>query len=119
MATYKILYIEDNEANMQLVELILARKPEFVFLSATNGKDGITVAEQEKPDVILLDLSLPDIDGFEVLKRLKENPKLAQTPVISLSGGVEPDSNLEFFTSLKKPLDIISLYSAIDKALGL
>lgn len=119
MNTYKVLYIEDNEANMQLVELVLARRPELMFLSATNGKDGVTVAEQERPDVILLDLSLPDMDGLEVLQNLKKIPGLAQIPVISLSGGAEPDSSLGFFSSLSKPLDIINLYSAVDKALGL
>lgn len=117
MANYKILYIEDNEANMQLVQLILARRPEFTFLSAVDGKSGVAVAEQEKPDVILLDLTLPDMDGLEVLQILKVIPGLAQIPVISLSGGAVPDDSLGFFSSLNKPLDIISLYSAIDKAL--
>ncbi len=119
MDTYKVLYIEDNEANMQLVELVLARKPKFIFLSAMDGRSGIAIAEQERPDVILLDLSLPDMSGLEVLQKLKEIPELAQIPVISLSGGAEPDSSLGFFSSLNKPLDIMILYSAIDEALGL
>ncbi len=125
MPNYTILYIEDNEANLQLVEMILARRPELTLISAENGSDGIKSATENIPNLIILDLSLPDMDGEMVLQHLKTNQETSAIPVISLSGSKamdEPSSVAQqkgFFDSLGKPVDIVQLYATIDKALGI
>lgn len=80
----RVLYIEDNPQNMRLVRKILVHAG-YNVLEAENGLDGLTVAEQERPDVILMDINLPDIDGLEATSRLKRNPQISHIPVIALT----------------------------------
>ena len=77
----KILYIED-EHNLQKVFRDFLEKKHYKVISAFDGKTGIEIAKKERPDLILLDIILPHIDGIGVLKKLKENPKLRSIPVI-------------------------------------
>lgn len=79
----KVLYIEDNEENMRLVRKILTHAG-YEFCGAKDGLSGIDKALSEQPDVILLDINLPDIDGLEVTRRLK-NSQLAHIPIIALT----------------------------------
>jgi len=80
----KILYVEDNPQNMRLVRKMLSIGGHDM-LEALNGKSGIETAESEVPDLILMDINLPDIDGMEVAGYLKSNPRLAHIPIIALT----------------------------------
>jgi hypothetical protein len=80
-----VLYIEDNPANLSLVEQIITRHPDIHLLTAANGKKGIEIARSNKPDAILMDINLPDISGFEALKILREDPLTMHIPVIAIS----------------------------------
>lgn len=79
-----ILYIEDNPQNMRLVSKML-KIGGYEMIGAEDGLSGLKVAEEQKPELILLDINLPDIDGTEVTARLKKNPELAHIPVIALT----------------------------------
>ncbi len=116
-----VLYIEDNAANRQLLEMIIARRPGITLLLAETGGDGLAMASQRLPGLILLDLSLPDIDGPDVLARLKEDPKTAAIPVYALSGDLhyrQPEGAPDFDGFLAKPLDIHKLFDVVDRYLG-
>ena len=80
----RILYIEDNPQNMRLVHKFLAMAG-YDMLEAMNGLTGLSVAAKERPDLILMDLNLPDIDGLEATSRLKAQPELAHIPVVALT----------------------------------
>ena len=86
-----VLYIEDNLSNLELVERILRRFPSIRLLSATRGEQGVELAREHRPDLILLDLHLPDIWGDEVLRRLRTDAALREIPVVMLSA----DATLE------------------------
>src|SRR3989344_4007492 len=94
----KILFIEDEEALQKVVKETLEKNGYDVF-SALDGKEGIKVAKIERPDLILLDLILPQKDGFEVMKALKESPNTAAIPVIVLT-------NLEGSADIEKALSL-------------
>jgi len=80
----RILYIEDNPQNMRLVRKFLAMAG-YEMIEATNGLSGLAVAAKESPDLILMDVNLPDIDGLEATTRLKALPDLAHIPVVALT----------------------------------
>ncbi|MDD2850502.1 MAG: response regulator [Desulfuromonadaceae bacterium] len=80
----KILYIEDNEQNLYLVTFIL-EKYGYEVASATDGQEGIDLAAVVKPDLILLDIQLPRMDGYEVAGHLRENPHLADIPIVAVT----------------------------------
>jgi PAS domain S-box-containing protein len=80
-----ILYIEDQELNIRLVERVLAMRPEYRLLTAVRGALGIELAREHRPDLILLDLNLPDLSGEDILRTLKSDTALARIPVIMLS----------------------------------
>jgi CheY-like chemotaxis protein len=118
-----ILYIEDNAANRQLVEMIIERRNDLQVILAENGRDGLKLAEERQPDLILLDNSLPDIGGPEVLAHLRMTEKTKSIPVVSLSGSSLQDSGEDetavFDDYLAKPIDIQKFYTVIDKVLRL
>jgi CheY-like chemotaxis protein len=80
----RILLVEDNELNRDMLSRRLMRRGYQVDLAA-DGKEGLQIADASSPDLILLDLSLPEMDGWEVLRRLKDHPRLKQVPVIALT----------------------------------
>jgi two-component system cell cycle response regulator DivK len=80
----RVLYVEDNEQNMRLVRKILVHAG-YEVLEAIDGYSGLEAAERERPDLILMDVNLPDIDGLEVTARLKRLPTLAHIPVVALT----------------------------------
>jgi len=82
--TVRILYIEDNPQNMRLVRKML-KLGGYEMLEAVDGLTGVAVAAREVPDLILMDINLPDIDGLEATARLKADPRLASIPVIALT----------------------------------
>ena len=118
----KLLYVEDQPANMILVELLVARRTNWRFLKAVNGNLAILMAKVNKPEVILLDINLPDISGYDVLRILREDPALLSIPVIALSSNAFPKDIAKglqagFFRYLTKPYHINELMNALDDAL--
>jgi CheY-like chemotaxis protein len=85
-----LLYVEDNTANLKLVEQLIARRPDMRLLSALNGKAGIEMARRSLPDVILMDINLPGISGIQALKTLREDPVTAHIPVLAISANAMP-----------------------------
>ncbi len=81
----KILVIEDNELNMKLVRTILQIE-NYKTLEAANAEEGISLAREHKPDLILMDIQLPGMDGLSATKVIKEDPDLRQIPIVALSG---------------------------------
>jgi two-component system, cell cycle response regulator DivK len=85
----KILVIEDNEQNLYLVTVIL-EKNDYLVIPAHNGVEGIESARREKPDLILLDIQLPIMDGYAVARKLRKNEVLAETPIIAVTSYAMP-----------------------------
>ena len=117
-----VLYVEDNPANMRVVELALAHRPGVKFIAAMQGGLGLELASQHRPDLILLDLHLPDMHGSEVIRRLRDNPVTAATPVVILSADATPLQiarlpELGAIDYLTKPLDIRQFLRVVDAAL--
>ena len=106
--TATLLYIEDNPMNMRLVRKML-KMGGYEMLEAVNGLDGLAMAAQEKPALILLDINLPDIDGTEVTAQLKANPDLKHIPVIAVTANAMSGDRERFLEAgcdgyISKPL---------------
>ena len=89
-ANRRVLYVEDSEPNFRLIESILSDRPETDLLWAETGEKGLELASAQRPQLILLDLDLPDMHGSELLERLQARPATAQTPVIVISADATP-----------------------------
>ena len=85
-----LLCVEDNPANLKLVEELIARRPDLRLLTAVNGTLGIEVARASQPEMILMDVNLPDISGIEAMKILREDPVTAHIPIVALSANAMP-----------------------------
>ncbi|NTW98857.1 MAG: PAS domain S-box protein [Geobacteraceae bacterium] len=119
---HTLLYIEDNPANLKLVEQIIARHPEMQLLTAVNGVSGIEIAREVLPDVILMDINLPDISGIEAMKILRIDISTRSIPIIALSANAMPRDIKNglaagFFSYITKPIMINELMKALDNAL--
>jgi PAS domain S-box-containing protein len=117
-----LLYVEDNPANLMLVEEVVARRSDLRLLSARDGQGGVDLARACRPEVILMDISLPDISGVEALKMLAGDPATAHIPVIALSANAMPcdiENGLRagFFRYLTKPIRIDEFSAALEFAL--
>jgi signal transduction histidine kinase/ActR/RegA family two-component response regulator len=117
-----LLYIEDNPANMTLVEQLIARRSDIRLLTAVNGTIGIELALASRPDVILMDINLPGISGIEALNILREDPATAHIPIVALSANAMPrdiKKGLEagFFRYLTKPIKLKEFMDSLDVAL--
>jgi CheY-like chemotaxis protein len=105
----RVLYIEDTRTNFEIVRLFLARQQGYEVLGAEDGERGLEIARRDLPDVILLDINLPGMDGLEVKARLAEDPRTAAIPVVALSAGalktdIDRALNAGFSEYLTKPL---------------
>ena len=114
-----LLYVEDNPANLKLIEQLIARRPDMRLLSATDGTRGIQLARANQPEVILMDINLPGISGIEALKILREDPETAHIPVIALSANAMPrdiEKGLQagFFRYLTKPIRVNEFMQTLD-----
>jgi PAS domain S-box-containing protein len=119
---HTVLYVEDNPANLKLVEQLIGRRPELALLTATDGHQGIEVARASVPDVILMDINLPGISGNEALRILRADPLTAHIPVVALSANAMPrdiERGLKagFFRYLTKPIDLNELMDTLKTAL--
>ena len=120
---HTLLYVEDNPANLMLVEQIIESRPNIRMLSAHEGNFGIALARTHLPDVILMDINLPGISGFQVLKILREDPLMAHIPVLAISANamlrdIEKGLEAGFFHYLTKPIKVNEFMSALDDALS-
>jgi PAS domain S-box-containing protein len=121
---HTLLYVEDNPANMKLVQKIIERHPEIRLLMANNGLSGIELARSALPDVILLDINLPGINGFETLKLLREDALTAHIPALAISANamqsdVKKGEEAGFLHYLTKPIKVDEFMLALNAALEL
>ncbi|HUV99229.1 MAG TPA: PAS domain S-box protein [Gallionella sp.] len=117
-----LLYVEDNPANLMLVEQIIAELPHMHMLSACDGNQGIALAHAHLPDVILMDINLPGMSGIEAMNFLRNDPATRHIPVIAISANamlrdIEKGVEAGFFRYLTKPIKINEFLKALDDAL--
>jgi CheY-like chemotaxis protein len=117
-----LLYVEDNPANLMLVEDLIARRPDIRLLSAADGNRGIEIARASRPDVILMDINLPGISGIQALKILRADPATAHIPVVAVSANaiprdIEKGLAAGFFRYLTKPIKVNEFMDTLDVAL--
>ena len=117
----RILYIEDNPQNMRLVGKML-KGGGHAMLKAEDGLSGVAMAENEVPDLILMDINLPDIDGLEATARIKAKPQLAHIPVIALTANAMHGDRERFLQAgcdgyIAKPLSKNILLSTVESML--
>jgi PAS domain S-box-containing protein len=122
-ASYTLLYVEDNPANLMLVEDLISRRPNITLFTALDGRQGIEVALIQLPDVILMDINLPGINGTTAMKMLADNAATAHIPVIALSANAMPrdiEKGLEagFFRYLTKPIRANEFMDTLDEAIA-
>jgi CheY-like chemotaxis protein len=117
-----LLYIEDSRTNVSLVSQILKSRPDIALISAHTGEMGLEMAQLHRPNIILLDLNLPGMDGFEVSQQLKASEDTKDIPIIALTAmdsakTIERGKAAGFLTYIVKPLNIKKFLKAIDIAL--
>ncbi len=117
-----LLYVEDNPANLKLVEQLIARRPTMRLLTAVDGNRGIQLARAHQPDLILMDINLPGISGIEALKILRDDPATSHIPIVALSANAMPRDIAKgveagFFSYLTKPIKVKEFMEALDAAL--
>jgi two-component system cell cycle response regulator DivK len=117
-----ILIVEDNEKNMKLVRDILRHKG-HATLEAATGEDGVRLALEHVPALILMDIQLPDIDGIEALRRIREHAALEATPVVAVSASVMPDDQQKIVSSgfdafITKPINLKQFQDTVQQFLA-
>jgi CheY-like chemotaxis protein len=119
----KVLVVEDDRSIQMVLELVLTRMAKCEVVTASEGNQGLAAIKQHKPDVILLDLMLPGMDGFEICKRSKEDPETKHIPIIFLTAQPQPAAiakamSLGAAAYLIKPFDPAKIVSQINEALA-
>ena len=119
-ARVTVLYIEDNLSNLRLIEQVLSRRPNATLLSAMQGRLGLDLAREHRPDLILLDLHLPDLSGEDVLRQLLAEPRTRDIPVVVLSADATPGQVERLLAVgaqayLTKPLDVPKFLALVDQ----
>ena len=117
-----LLYVEDNPANLMLVEDLIARRPDIRLLSARDGDRGIEIARAARPDMILMDINLPGMSGITALRILAHDPGTSHIPVVALSANAIPrdiEKGLQagFFRYLTKPINVVEFMETLDVTL--
>ena len=117
-----LLYVEDNPANLALIEQLIERRPDLRLLSTTDANLGIEIARARQPEVILMDINLPGLNGTQALQILRADPSTAHIPIVALSANAMPrdiESGMKagFFNYLTKPIKINEFMEALDAAL--
>jgi CheY-like chemotaxis protein len=118
----KVLYIEDMESNLRLVESIMLNRKHIELITATNGLDGIEMALDQLPDLILLDIHLPGLSGLEVFKKLEDRKETNGIPVIALSADAMQENinitlEMGFASFVTKPIRVLEFLNIIDNIL--
>ena len=117
-----ILIVEDNEKNMKLVRDVLQFKG-YKTLEAVTGTEGLRLAREERPDLVLMDIQLPDIDGITALARLRADPQTEKMPVVAVSASVMPDEQQKIVASgfnayVTKPINVKSFLETVERFVG-
>ncbi|MBL8099327.1 MAG: response regulator [Anaerolineales bacterium] len=119
MSKGRVLIVEDNMDTYELVRFILEKNGYEVFL-AVNGRDGVNAANKQKPDLIVMDLSMPEMDGWTATRLIKENKQTSSIPLIALTAHVLPgdrqravDSGCDEF--ITKPMDLLELVETVNR----
>jgi CheY-like chemotaxis protein len=121
MPSFTLLYVEDDPANLDLVEQLIARYPKIEMLSAENAERGVEIARESLPEVILMDINLPGMSGTEAMQILRDDPLTAKIPVIAISANAMPldiETGLQagFFRYLTKPIKVDEFMAALNLA---
>ncbi|HWB78649.1 MAG TPA: response regulator [Nannocystaceae bacterium] len=122
MARTRILYVEDNAANLALVRKVLEHGGRYEVVGAATGEEGLDVATARPPALILLDLDLPGIDGFELARRLRAGASTAAIPLVAISASVMKHEREQAIAAgcvrfIEKPFDIGELRAVVEHAL--
>ena len=117
-----ILIVEDNEKNLKLVRDVLQFKG-YRTLEAMTATEGLRLAREERPDLVLMDIQLPDIDGITALGRLRADPLTQKTPVVAVSASVMPDDQQRIVASgfdayVTKPINVKSFLETVERFIG-
>ena len=117
-----ILIVEDNEKNMKLVRDILQHQG-HTTLEAVTGADGVRIAKAQRPDLVLMDIQLPDIDGIAALRQIRQEPALDGVPVLAVSASVMPDEQQKIVTSgfdafITKPINLNQFLDTVGRFLA-
>ena len=117
-----ILIVEDNEKNMILVRDVLQFKG-YQTLEAATGTEGLRLAKEKLPDVVLMDIQLPDTDGITVLGKLRADPMTTKIPVLAVSASVMPDEQQRIVASgfdayITKPINVKSFIETVERFIG-
>ncbi len=116
-----VLAVDDTPENLDVVKGLLS--PEFIVKAAINGMMALKIVEKQPPDLILLDIRMPKMDGFEVCRKLKANEASADIPVIFLTGESDAESEADALAAgaagfITKPIDPATLFASIEKCLN-
>ena len=122
MTGERILYIEDNSENRTLVRRVLMSEG-YTMIEAVDGVSGLRAVETHRPDLILVDINLPDIDGYEVTSRIKMTPRLSHIPIIAMTANVMQGDREKSLAAgcdgyIQKPIDVDLLPEQIIKFLA-
>ncbi|MDH5424454.1 MAG: response regulator [Gammaproteobacteria bacterium] len=122
-AGVKVLYIEDNSANIKLMQDIFSEFLPYDFISAMNAKEGIALAKEQQPGLILMDINMEGMDGLEAFELIKHDANLATIPVFAISGDAMPEQiekalALGFSDYISKPFNILNLIETINQCLN-
>ena len=117
-----VLIVEDNEKNMKLVRDVLQVKG-YRVLEAVNATTGLALARKERPDLILMDIQLPDINGITALKMIREDKAIARTPVVAVSASAMPDEQQKIVASgfdsyITKPINMKVFLETVERLAG-
>ena len=118
--SHVVLYIEDNAANLRLVERVFERRPAIELISASQGLPGLELVRARQPDVVLLDINLPDVSGEEVMRLIRADPLTTNIPVVVLSADANYRQVQHLLEAgavayLTKPIDINDLLTTVDE----
>ena len=119
----KILCIEGNAANLRLIQKILGQRPDIDLLSSTDAETGLEIAFGQHPDLILLDINLPGMDGYAALRQLQAHPATRNIPVIAVTANamtrdIEHGLAAGFSDYLSKPIDVTQFFDVLDRWLA-
>ena len=117
-----ILIVEDNEKNMKLARDILQAKG-YATLEAVTGEDAVRLAKENRPDLVLMDIQLPGINGIEAFRQLRADPQTAAIPVVALTASVTPTDRTQinqagFSAFLGKPIDLKEFVATVKRLVG-